>query len=456
MTILKRMLRRRRPRLRYLLLGIVIGFASIESGQAALNLELTQGVAHRIPVALISYADVSRAVLSADEQTLALVIKNDLQNSGQIRVDACQEQFLVSKPVAIDYTHWRYQKINVVIHIVTTVLHSGQYRVTVMLANVFPDQSAQHKPIWFKRVFTTSLHGQRILAHHISDLIYQQLTGIRGIFSTKIAYILIQAAFHDHKKYSLQVADADGFNPQTLFISHEPIMSLAWSPDAKKIAYVSFEGKQAAIYVQTLATGERERVSAVPGINGAPSFSPDGKSLAMVLTKPDNPKIYLLNLSTKKLRPITMNHSSIDTEPVWSPNGRFLFFTSDRDGSPQIYKCRLKPGSITTRVTYQGNYNAHPSFSADGRFVVMMHRENGEFGIAAQDLKTGAVHLLAQNDADESPSVAPNGQMVIYATEYAHRPILSQVSLDGRVSIRLPAPEGAVREPAWSPFIKLN
>ncbi len=391
-------------------------------------MELTQGVNQAIPIAISPFSGA--AVTAGKDQTLDVIIHNDLSNSGQFKIVSIG---------GADYT------------LQGSITTSGaNYSVSVQLQSAF-SSAAGGSPILFKKVFQVKKTELRQLAHTISDLVYEQLSGVRGIFNTKIAYILRQWPAHSAPVYALEVADQDGFNPQTLLVSSEPVMSPVWSPNGKEIAYVSFEKHRASVYLQNVHNGSRRLISSFDGINGAPSFSPDGSQLALVLTKTGNPKIYTIDLASLNLKQITEGYA-IDTEPRWSANGRSLIFTSDRGGAPQIYQYDFNNGR-TSRLTFQGNYNARASLLPDGRSMVMMHRENGGFGIAKQDLITGQLQVLTDAGQDESPSLAPNGKMVLYATQYQGRGVLAVVSIDGRIKLRLPAVAGNVQEPAWSPFL---
>lgn len=412
-----------------ILLILILGWLATTPAQAELYMELTQGVNQAIPITIQSFTGVT--VLAAGEQPLDSIISNDLYNSGQFQKVA---------PGNADYVLQG--------HIDTA--GENNYTVSVQLHSAF-STAAGKTPVLFTKVFQVKKAELRPLAHTISDLVYQQLTGVRGIFNTKIAYILRQWPANSTPIYALEVADADGFNPQTLLVSPEPVMSPAWSPNGRSLAYVSFENHHASIYLQNIQTGQRQLVSSFDGINGAPAFSPDGSQLAVVLTKTGNPKIYTLNLANLQLKQITSGYS-IDTEPRWTANGRSLIFTSDRGGAPQIYQYDFNSEKVT-RLTYQGNYNARASILPDGRSLVFMHRENGAFGIAKENLGSGELQILTESGVDESPSLAPNGKMVLYATQYQGRGVLAVVSIDGRIKLRLPARAGTVQEPAWSPYL---
>lgn len=410
----------------------VYAMCFLSLSQAMIDLELTQGVAASLPLEM-SFIQKGVIPLSYG-QSVSDVITNDLQNSGEFRVSSRGGDYFIKGSIIASGAH--------------------QFIVHVQLGTVLDN----HKTVQGKQdllldeTYTANDAGAlRGLAHHISDRIYEKLTGVRGIFSTKIAYIVVTHPRNNGSRYALQVSDMDGFNAATLLRSDEPIMSPAWSPDGRRLAYVSFEGHRAAIYLQELATAQRYKLSAAPGINGAPSFSPDGRTLAMVLSKSGNPNIYSLDLQTRQFKQLTKDWY-IDTEPRFSPDGQSLLYTSNRDGTPQIYRYTLPEGRIS-RMTFSGNYNARPSYVPHSQDLVMMHRSDRIFGIARLDPTTGQTQTLVETGTDESPSVAPNGKMVIYATQYDGRGVLAQVSIDGRIKLRLPAREGSVQEPAWSPFL---
>lgn len=432
------------------LLLCIASFLTVPA-QAAISLELTQGIEAAMPIALIPFKYEGMGQDPSGE--LMPVIKADLQNSGQFKFIDINDIAKFPHTVAeVNLDYWRQLGVDALV--IGRIYSStpGSYQIDVSLVNAFSGDPrfATQSPLLFSKTFTVTQGNLRQLAHHISDLVYENLTGIRGIFSTRIAYILEQRPAGKPPVYKLEVADADGYNPQALLVSNQPIMSPSWSPDGKQIAYVSFEKRKAQIYLVDVATGRRTLVASYPGINGAPAWSPDGKKLAMVLSKDGHPNIYMLDLDSKQLTQLTRSWS-IDTEPSWSPDGDSIVFTSDRGGSPQIYQLDVATRAVK-RLTFTGNYNAKPAISADGRQLVMMHREGKQFSVAEQNLTNGRVSTLTRGGYAESPSLAPNGTMVLYATDQDGQGILGMSSTDGRVQLKLPAREGSVREPAWSPF----
>lgn len=408
--------------------------------QAAVNIEITQGVDSAMPVAVVPFSTMG--TLPDD---VAGIIANDLRFSG--KVNPMPKSDMSSFPdssATIDASQWKGMEAMVVGQVQPNGSgYTGSYELV-------------QTPFSADRVLDSSRNsfdakGFRRYAHYVSDRVYEKLFHEKGAFSTKIAYVTATAQVNG--TYRLVVADYDGYNAQTLVTSRLPLMSPAWSPDGSKLAYVSFEKNKSEIYVQHLASGAREKVSSTSGINGAPAWSPDGSRLALVLSKDGNPEIYVMAMGSKSLRRIT-NNLSIDTEPTWHPDGSSIYFTSDRGGQPQIYRYDLASAQ-TTRVTFQGSYNARASISADGKSMVMVHREGG-FQIALQDLTSGnsEMQILTDVGLDESPTIAPNGSMVIYGTLYNGRKVLAAVSKDGRFKARLPSSDGEIKSPAWSPFLQ--
>lgn len=429
------------------LLIIGLTLVPLAATRATLEITITQGVSAAVPVAIVPFAwEVQTPPPKTD---VAAVIGADLTRSGRFK--AIPDKSMLEKPTeasAINFTNWRVLAVNDLVIGRIKPAGNGNYQVEFQLFNVYTGQQLLGLAV------LTTPQGLRWTAHKISDLIYQKLTGQRGAFATRIAYVKVSGKNGKDSHYSLVVADSDGANPQTIFDSNEPIMSPDWSPDGKYLTYVSFENQLPAIYWQNIYTGRRELLSERPGLNSAPVFSPDGKSLALVLSSsPGNPDIYVMNLSNHALRRIT-HSDAIDTEPEWSPDGHSLYFTSDRGGSPQIYKVNLS-GGTPQRITFDGNYNARARISPDGRTLAMVHREHGQLHIAAMNLNTGALLTLTNGDLDKSPSFAPNGSMIIYEANYRGRGVLAEVSVDGQVRERLSEsqPGVSVHSPVWGPFL---
>lgn len=430
---------------------ISLGLSSLfflATTQAAIHLELTQGVNAATPIAVVAFANEPNNV--PGNTTITQVVSSDLQNSGEFRV--LSPNVLSQQPTAltaIDQKYWQKQGANNIVIGQVKSVGANRYQVSFQLVNLYAPSEATG--VLLNQTFTSSQAGLRQLAHHISDMIYEKITGVRGVFSTKIAYVLAARFSNNTARYRLVVADEDGFGPQTLLTSSQPIMSPTWMPNGRGLAYVSFEGHRAALYLQNLATGGRELLSGYPGMNNAPAFSPNARRLALVLTLSGNPNIFVMDLATRKLTQIT-NDYSIDTEPTWSPDGNALYFTSNRAGGPQIYRYDFATRQVG-RTTFDGSYNARSRISPHGQTLVVLHQDSAGFNVAKQDLTSGRMTVLTTSGQDDSPSLAPNGKMVLYGTRNAGREMLGLVSIDGRVKLRLPSQEGDVQDPSWSPFL---
>jgi TolB protein len=403
-----------------------------------LTIEITKGSTSAMPIAVVPFGQQG----SIGNVKLSDVINSDLSASGFFKTLA--EEDMLTKPTQPEQVNYRdWQALGREYLVIGTVTGSGNtFNIEFHLLNV---QSGQSMLGYRMSVGPNEL---RRAAHHISDLIYEKLTGRKGVFNTRIAYVTtVQRG--NARQYLLQVADADGYNPRTIAESPEPIMAPTWSADGSKIAYVSFQSKRSEIFVQTLATGQRESVAAFHGINGAPAFSPDGSRLAVTLSKDGSADIYVLNLATHNLTRLTSG-SSIDTEPTWSPDGSTIVFTSDQGGKPQIYSIPANGGS-PTRLTFQGDYNARPRFSPDGRSLAMVTGRGGSYRIAVMDVASRTVNVLTDGNFDDSPSFAGNGSMILYSSNNGGQPVLSMVSTDGSTQQKLAFGSGAVRQPAWAP-----
>ncbi len=406
-----------------------------------LTIEINRGSDQAIPIAVVPFESQAPGGLPQD---VAQIVSDDLEHSGQF--DPLSRSALISLPSSskdVFYDDWK--RVNARYLVVGKIEPQGSdYRIQYELMDVAGGKRMLGETL------TSSASDLRASAHYISDQIFEAITGIRGAFSTRIAYVAASGS-GDNARYALYVADADGHNAQQILSSDDPLLSPAWSPDGTKLAYVSFESGNSAIYVQNVATGERLRLTSFPGINGAPAWSPDGRKMAMSLSKDGQPEIYVMDLASRQLTRLT-NNRAIETEPDWSPDGRSLIFTSDRSGAPQLYRMPASGGQAE-RVTFTGSYNSDGRFSPDGKTLFMITRDDTGFHVAKQDLDTSRVTVLTDTRWDESPSVAPNGAMVIFATQQGSQGVLGAVSSDGRASFRLPSQQGDVREPAWSPYL---
>jgi TolB protein len=429
-----------------LLTLILLALWHLQAG-AALTIEITEGAEGALPIAVVPFGWQGDG--AGPSQDLAAIVRDDLTRSG--RFSTLPVADMLARPQAGEQVEFRDWKVLGMENLVVGQVRPngpGGFLVRFQLFDVFKgEQLAGYN-------LPTTERDLRATAHRIADMIYEKLTGQRGAFDTRVAYVTSTRSAGGDAQIELKVADADGYNAQTIVTSSEPLMSPAWSPDGQRLAYVSFENRRPSVYVQEVYTGRREKVAAYDGINGAPAWSPDGRKLALTLSKDGNPEIYVLNLNSKALTRVT-NHYAIDTEPAWSPDGRQLVFTSDRGGKPQIYRVPAQ-GGRAERVTFEGSYNARASYSRDGRYLVLVTQTPAGYRIGLVDNRTGSLQVLSEGRLDESPSFAPNSSMVIYATKINGKGELAAVSVDGRIHQRLALEEGDVREPVWSPYPPSN
>ncbi len=424
-------------------LVFLCGLVTAAGVRADLVIEITEGVRGALPIAIVPFANLTGQALSVD---IAQVISDDLQRSGDFDpMPRTNMLSLPSKEEDVYFRDWsivgqRYLLVGNITYDPQTQQNKTQYELL----------DVQSEQALVGRVISGGPALLRDMAHAIADTVYEALTGKPGVFSTKLAYVTLDER-QGKPVYSLEVSDADGQRSKMVFRSNWPIISPAWSPDGKMLAYVSFESGRPAIFLQNIETEVRSLVANYKGLNSAPAWSPDGTRLAMTLSKDGNAEIYIQDLRNGQLRRLT-NHWAIDTEPSWSPDGKSIVFTSDRGGGPQVYMVDVA-GGRPQRLTFEGNYNARPRFSLDGNTIYYVHQRSG-FNVAALDMASGQNKILTETDMDESPSVAPNGSMIIYATQRQGKGVLAVVGVNSGSKYTLPAQFGDVREPAWSPYLK--
>lgn len=423
------------------LLAIAVMIGSSPAG-AELLIRITEGADSAIPVAVVPFSE-SGVMPSGDK--ISSIVRDDLTMTGEFRPLPAEKMLsLPAKGEDVYFRDWR--------------MLGQRYVLVGQLTRKGDKIEARYELFDVNReerilgaTASSSVNSTRSLAHHISDRVYEAITGVPGAFSTKLAYVTLERSGAE-PLYRLQVSDVDGKRAKIRLESDEPILSPAWSPDAKKLAYVSFETGKPAIYIHELSTGNRTRVADYRGLNSAPSWSDDGRSLLVTLSKDGNAEIYKLDIASGSLKRLT-NHWSIDTEPTWDHTGEGFYFTSDRSGGPQIYH-KASEDAEPRRITFGSRYNARPRPDNEGKYVYYVHQRDKAFHIARTNLKTEEETILTRTESDESPSVAPNGRMLIYATKQGGDSVLTVIAADGGAAYSLPASKGDVREPAWSPLLR--
>jgi TolB protein len=416
----------------FLLAALALWLSSMTAAQAQFRVEMSGVGASQVPIAIAHFRDEDRY-----GQTLSAIVRADLERSGLFRgVDAAEVLDEQANPAM---TQWRGRAADALVGGSVTRLADGRFDVRFKLWDVVKGAELGGQS---SLVVQADL---RLAAHRIADYVHEKLTGQKGVFSTRIAYVTKAG-----KNFTLRIADADGEGGQVALNSMEPIISPAWSPDGRELAYVSFESQKAVVYVQDTSSGKRRALANFRGSNSAPAWSPDGQTLAVTLSRDGGSQLYLIGRNGDNVRRLTQS-IGIDTESVFSPDGRFVYFVSDRGGSPQIYRTAVSGGNAE-RITFAGSYNISPAISPDGRSLAYIARQGNVFRLHVQDLSGGAPQPLSDTSDDESPSFAPNGRLIIYASRAQGRDVLMTTTLDGKIRARLVSTTTDVREPVWGPF----
>jgi TolB protein len=418
------------------LLAAIVLFCAAFSASAQLTIEVTGAGARRIAIALAPFPGEAGLI------PISGIVRADLERSGLFRAVEVPATGPMTEAASVNYAEWKARQADALVLGSVASRADGRFEVRFKLFDTQKGEDLSGV------AYTLPRAQARATAHRIADYVYEKLTGEKGVFSTRIAFVVKRG-----NRFELQIADADGQGEETALASHEPIISPAWSPDGRRLAYVSFENKKPVVYVHSLADGKRQAVANFRGSNSAPAWSPDGRTLAVVLSIEGGSQIFLINSDGSGARRRLSASSAIDTEPSFSPDGQSIYFTSDRGGSAQIYRMPVSGGEAQ-RVTFEGSYNARPRISPDGKLLAYVTRNAGKFQVAVLDLATRQTQVLTDTDKDESPSFAPNGRMILLATMNSGRGVLSAVSVDGRIKQRVPYTGGDVREPAWGPFVR--